>query len=177
VIWLPGFIFESAEASDCMYRADWVIMFAPLLVVAIIGIYTRRYVKSVADFMAGGRNAGRYLMCTARSGMGGAVTFVAANEYFPKSGFVLGWWGQLWGLVGLLTAIYGFVSYRFRQTRAMTLAQFFEMRYSRRFRLFLRRIGICRRVDQLRRYSGCRREILRYLPATPAYRADFLTHG
>jgi len=124
-----------------MRPLDWIIMFAPLLVVAIIGIYTRRYVKSVADFMAGGRNAGRYLLCTARSGMGGAVTFVAGYEAFPKAGFVLSWWGQMGVLVGLITGIYGFVSYRYRQTRALTLAQFFEMRYSRPFRLFCGILG------------------------------------
>ena len=37
----------------------------------------------------------------------------------------------------LIIALSGFVSYRFRQTRAMTIAEFLEIRYSRRFRIFM----------------------------------------
>jgi Na+/proline symporter len=36
----------------------------------------------------------------------------------------------------ILIALSGWVVYRFRQTRALTMAQFFEIRYSRRFRVF-----------------------------------------
>lgn len=116
-------------------------MCLPLVFVAAIGFYTRRYVRSVADFMAGGRCAGRYLMCTARSGMGGAVTFVAGYQVFLRSGFILRWWGYMSDIVALIVIITGFVIYRYRQTRAMTLAQFFEMRYSRKFRLFCGGLG------------------------------------
>jgi len=38
--------------------------------------------------------------------------------------------------VGLFISLTGFVIFRFRQTRALTLAQFFEMRYSRAFRFY-----------------------------------------
>jgi len=40
-----------------------------------------------------------------------------------------------WPLVFIL-AMSGWVLYRYRQTRALTMAQFLEMRYSRRFRVF-----------------------------------------
>jgi len=54
----------------------------------------------------------------------------------PKAGFTTMWWGMLGFPVGVLMTISGFVVYRYRETRALTLAQFFEMRYSRRFRIF-----------------------------------------
>src|SRR5690606_23624455 len=47
------------------------------------------------------------------------------------------WWSQLAAPVGLLIALFGFVVYRFRETRALTMAQCFGVRYSRRLRVFL----------------------------------------
>ena len=120
-----------------MQLIDWVLVAFPLLVVVFAGLYARRYLKSVADFMAGGRNAGRYLLCTAKSEMGaGAVAYVSFFEIFEHSGFAMRWWVQLSLPVRLIVAISGFVIYRYRQTRALTLSQIFEMRYSRNFRLF-----------------------------------------
>ncbi len=54
-----------------------------------------------------------------------------------KAGFTFAWWSLLPAPVMLLVATTGFVLYRYRETRALTVAQFFEMRYSRRFRLFM----------------------------------------
>jgi SSS family solute:Na+ symporter len=39
-------------------------------------------------------------------------------------------------MVTLLLAASGFIAFRFRETRALTLAQFYEMRYTRRVRIF-----------------------------------------
>ena len=108
-----------------------------VLLVLSFGAYTRRLMKSVADFVAGGRLAGPYLLAVARGEMqAGAVVFVAAFEVVTKSGFTLQWWGAISTPFVIVVAISGFVVYRFRETRALTLAQFFEMRYSHRFRLF-----------------------------------------
>ncbi len=125
-----------------MHWIDWLVMALPVALIAGIALYTRRYVRSVADFMAGGRNAGRYLLSTARSEMNaGAALFVASFEQFSKAGFTIAWWSQILVPVGLLVAVSGFVIYRYRQTRALTLAQFLEMRYSRDFRLFAGSLG------------------------------------
>jgi SSS family solute:Na+ symporter len=98
--------------------------------------------KGVADFLSGGRMAGRYLLAVAKGEQGvGAVVFVALFEVISKSGFVLTWWGWLSVPVALIVGISGWVIYRFRETRALTLAQFFEIRYSKPFRIFTGFLG------------------------------------
>ena len=125
-----------------MRLIDWLLMTIPVLIILGVALHTRKYVRSVADFMAGGRAAGRYLLCTARSEQGaGAVMFVGLFEVFARAGFTTNWWQQITVPVGLVISITGFVYYRYRQTRALTLAQFLEMRYSRRFRIFTGALG------------------------------------
>ncbi len=120
-----------------MKPLDWILVFGSLLVVLVVGLYTQQYMKSVADFLSAGRVARRYLLAVAKDEMtAGAVMFVAAWEVTSHSGFTLGWWGNLSGPITLVIAIAGFVVYRYRETRAMTLGQFFEIRYSKKFRLF-----------------------------------------
>ena len=116
---------------------DWAVVAVPLLLVAGIAIWTQRYARSVADFMSASRCAGRYLICNARGEAGyGAITAVAMFEMIFVAGFVMAWWQNLQAPVGLFIALSGYVIYRYRETRAMTLAQFFEIRYSRGFRIF-----------------------------------------
>jgi SSS family solute:Na+ symporter len=125
-----------------MHLIDWLLILVPIVTVSAVGLVVRRYVRSVADFMAGGRLAGRYLLCTARSEMtAGAALFVASFEQFSRAGFTIQWWNKIMVPVALIVAVSGFVVYRYRQTRALTLAQFFEMRYSRGFRLFAGMVG------------------------------------
>jgi SSS family solute:Na+ symporter len=98
--------------------------------------------RSVADFMSGGRVAGRYLLAVSKGEMSaGAVVFAAVFEVIYRAGFTWTWWQWINVPVGLLIATTGFVVYRYRETRAMTLAQFFEIRYSKRFRIFTGFLG------------------------------------
>ncbi len=125
-----------------MSLLDWIATVVPLLLVLGMGFYSQRYVKSVADFLSANRSAGRYLLCIAGGELqAGAVVFVAAFESFSRGGFSVGWWWMLNVPVTLILSITGFVSYRYRETRAMTLAQFFEIRYNKAFRVFTGIVG------------------------------------
>lgn len=125
-----------------MTKLDWLFLSVPLIIVAFGAYFTHRHMKSVADFLTGGRLAGRYMLTVAKGEMAaGAVVFVALFEKIGQAGFTISWWQWLQMPVMLLVAISGFVVYRYRETRAMTLAQFLELRYSRNFRLFAGLLG------------------------------------
>ncbi|MCB2201024.1 sodium:solute symporter [bacterium] len=116
---------------------DWTLV-ALLLAFMIISVTaSKSLMKSVSDFLAAGRSAGRYIMSVSAGVAGlGAITIVGNLEMNLVAGFSMAWWGMTMGVVILILKVSGWVIYRFRQTRALTLAQFFEMRYSRSFRIF-----------------------------------------
>jgi len=125
-----------------MQLLDWIIIVGSLALVLGFGIYTQRYMRSVADFLSAGRMARRYLLAVGKSEMGaGAVIYVAVFEGIAGGGFTNLWWGLILGPLGMAVSIMGFVAYRYRETRAMTLGQFFEIRYSKGFRLFMGFLG------------------------------------
>lgn len=116
---------------------DWLIV-AVCLGVLFFGVnLSKKLVRSVADFLSAGRTAGRY-MITVSQGMAaiGAITIVGQWEMNYVAGFALRWWEFIMAVVLLAITVSGWVIYRFRQTRALTIAQFLEMRYSKNFRIF-----------------------------------------
>jgi solute:Na+ symporter, SSS family len=116
---------------------DWSIVAVPALVVLWFAIRTRRHMRGVPDFLAADRGAGRYLLANASGESGiGAITLVALFEMYYRSGFVMGWWNCLGLMASAVIMLTGYCLYRYRETRALTLAQFFEIRYSRRFRIY-----------------------------------------
>ncbi len=121
---------------------DWAILAAFLAVVIGSAWYTRRLVRSVSDFLAGSRLAGRYLLTIAgQMGALGAVSIVAQWEASYHSGWGGTFWAVILAPIWIIITLSGWVVYRFRETRALTLAQFFETRYSRRFRVFAGLLG------------------------------------
>ncbi len=116
---------------------DWIIVVVSMGFLIGVVRLSKRYMRSVADFLSAGRTAGRYMISMSQ-GMSalGSITIVGMWEMNYVAGFSLRWWEFTMGVVLLLITVSGWVLYRFRQTRALTMAQFFEIRYSRRFRIF-----------------------------------------
>lgn len=121
-----------------MHAIDWALVIVPIAAVLAVAIYTQRFVKSVADFLAGGRCAGRYLLANALGEAdAGLANTMSKFEIILVSGFVVTFWEKLSTPILLLVSITGWVVYRLRETRALTMAQFLEARYSRTFRLYM----------------------------------------
>ncbi|MBN1155050.1 sodium:solute symporter [candidate division KSB1 bacterium] len=116
---------------------DWLIVLVMFAFMVWGVIFSKRFMRSVSDFLAAGRSAGRYIISVAMGmAMLGAISIVGEFQVFYKSGFCMKWWELTMALAILVVTVSGWIVYRFRQTRALTMAQFFEMRYSRSFRVF-----------------------------------------
>lgn len=124
----------------CLTKLDLAIIAVPFVIVTVFSLYLRRYMRSVADFLAASRTAGRYLICTASAETGAAFA-VASMEVTAKTGFSLNLWGMFNAMTTLFMILTGYVLYRFRETRALTFHQFLEVRYSRGFRVFAGLLG------------------------------------
>jgi len=120
-----------------LHALDFAIIVVILAIVAGYAFYAQRFTRSVADFLSANRCAGRYLLTVAAGASGmGAISIVAMWEQFYQAGFTAQFWGQMLAPLGLVMALTGWIIYRYRETRAMTLAQLMEVRYSRKFRVF-----------------------------------------
>ena len=116
---------------------DWAIVIGVVAAMAFGVMSSRRYMRSVVDFLVAGRTAGRYLLAVSQGVAAlGAISIVGFLEQNYVAGFPLTWWGLTTAFVVLIITVSGFVHYRFRQTRCLTLPEFLERRYSRNFRIF-----------------------------------------
>lgn len=120
-----------------MSSLDWTIVLGVLLFAILVAIYGRLLVKSVSGYLVAERSAGRYLLVISNGMAGmGAITIVAQFEMFFDAGLTANWWMLLTIPVTLIITVSGWVYYRFRQTRAMTLGEFLGNRYSQKLRIF-----------------------------------------
>ena len=116
---------------------DWLIVVVVIGALFLVAALSKRLVRSVVDYLSAGRSVGRYML-TVSHGMAyvGAITIIGQWEANYIAGFTLRWWEFTMALVLLVVAVSGWVVYRFRQTRALTIAQFLEARYNKKFRIF-----------------------------------------
>lgn len=116
---------------------DWGIVLALFILMVGMVFLSKSLLKSVTDFLATGRTGGRYIISMFHGTAAlGAITVVGALEQNYAAGFNSRWWEMMTTIILVGMSVTGWVVYRYRQTRAMTMAQFFEMRYSRGFRIF-----------------------------------------
>lgn len=120
-----------------MNSLDWIILGVCIGSLTWFSLRTVRYMRGVADFLSANRSAGRFLL-TMASGMSGlgAISMVGLFEMYYAAGFPPAWWTLMFIPAGIAVTLTGWMIYRYRETRCMTLAQFFEVRYSKRFRIY-----------------------------------------
>ncbi|MBQ8755559.1 MAG: sodium:panthothenate symporter [Lentisphaeria bacterium] len=120
-----------------MSLIDWLIVASAISLVLYMAVHSRRYIRDVADFLSAGRVCGRYVISVADTATAlSVISIVAYVEVQYRTGFALAFWNNLLLPVLIIMGLTGYCTYRFRETRALSMGQFLEMRYSRSFRIF-----------------------------------------
>lgn len=115
---------------------SWVIVLVPVVYIIGMAAYSRRYVRDMTDYLAAGRVAGRYVMSVGDLAAGlSVISLVAFVEQNYQTGLAIGFWGSITAPIWLWISLTGYCVYRFRETRCLSIGQFLEVRYSRRFRI------------------------------------------
>ena len=116
---------------------NWLIVILPFSCVLYMAFHVRKYIRSVPDFLAGGRICGRYLLSVGSMEAGlSVIALVSYIEVHYRTGFSYGFWSGFMGPISLVLSLTGFMTYRLRETKALSMGQLLEMHYSRSFRLF-----------------------------------------
>ena len=137
ILWWYGFI-SGRFIIYTLSWIDWGIVLLLLVVTTGLAWHTRCYMRSVADFLAANRCAGRYLLTVSQGVTSvGLITAIGFFQLYYEAGFTAVWWSIISLPVTTIIYLSGWVLYRYRQTRVLTLSQFFEIRYSRNFRVFM----------------------------------------
>ncbi len=125
-----------------MTLLDWIIISLFFACLGSIAWVTKRMTTSVAGFLSSERLAGRYLLTVSQSmAFLAAIGVIGSFESLYRNGLGGHWWGMMYAPIGAVIALTGFVIYRYRETRVLTMAQFIEARYSRRLRIFTGSLG------------------------------------
>ena len=116
---------------------DWIIVIVPMAFVIGLAFHAKRYSRNAVDYLAAGRVARRYVISVGDLAAGlSVITLVAGAEQYYQTGFGIGFWGNIIAPIGLVLSLFGFCTYRWRETRSLSKGQFIENRYgSKTFRV------------------------------------------
>jgi len=115
---------------------DWCIVIGYLVVVVGIGVYIRRYVADVTDFMVAGRGLKTFLAIATMIGTElGLVTVMFSAQKGFTGGFAAFHIALASAIVTLVVGLSGFIVVPLRRMKVMTIPEFYERRFGRGVRI------------------------------------------
>ncbi len=116
---------------------DWIIVVTYLAATLAMGLYGRKFVGGISDFLVAGRELGTYLaVATLAATEIGTITFMYYAELGYKTGYASFVNGLIAGLVMIFIGRTGFIVKRLRAMQLMTVPEFFQVKFSRNLRVF-----------------------------------------
>ncbi len=115
---------------------DWAIIVFYLAATLAAGLYGKRFISGLSEFLVAGRELGTFIgIATLAATEIGTITFMYYAELGYKTGFSSFVNGLIAGAVMIFIGRTGFVVKRLRALRLMTIPEYFEIKYSRRLRV------------------------------------------
>lgn len=119
-----------------LYGIDWVIVGLYLAIVIGIGVFVKRYVTGLDNYLAAGKSLGIGLSIATMIGTELGLVTIA---YGSQRGFLGGFAGIHTPLIAMLMCVVigltGFIVYRLRKAGIITLPEFYQQRYGRKTRI------------------------------------------
>lgn len=128
--------YNSLGITSNFSAIDWAIVIGYLIFVVSVGVYIRRYIASVSDFMVAGRGLKTCLAVATMIGTElGLITVVYAAQKGFTGGFAAFHIAFMAALATLIVGLSGFIVVPLRRLNVMTIPEFYEKRYGRNVRI------------------------------------------
>ena len=115
---------------------DWVIVATYPLISVAVGLYVRKLVKNMKDFVTAGQGLGVWLGIASMTGTEiGLVTVMYSAQKGFTGGFAAFHIALVAGIVTFVVGATGFIVYPLRQMRVLTIPEFYERRFDRKSRV------------------------------------------
>jgi len=117
-------------------RLDWCIVIGYLLVIVAVGVYIRRYISNVTDFIVAGRGLKTFLAVATMIGTElGLVTVMYSAQKGFTGGFAAFHIALAAAIVTAVVGLTGFIVVPLRRMKVMTIPEFYEKRFGRNVRI------------------------------------------
>jgi len=115
---------------------DWIIVMVYICIPLVIGIAVRKYIGQLSDFLVAGRSLRLFLAIATLTGTELGLVTVMYNaelgfKYGPSALHV----ALIEGCCVLAVGLTGFIVYKLRKLRVMTIPEFYEMKFGKRVRV------------------------------------------
>jgi len=115
---------------------DWIIVMVYICIPVVIGVAVRKYIRQLSDFIVAGRSLRLFIAIASLTGTElGLVTVMYNSELGFKHGFSAFHVGIIETVCILAIGLTGFIVYKLRQLRVMTIPEFYEKRFGRNVRI------------------------------------------
>ncbi|MHC4594411.1 MAG: sodium:solute symporter family protein [Planctomycetota bacterium] len=115
---------------------DWCIVAGYLIIIVAIGVYIKRYISDVTDFIVAGRGLKTFLGTATMVGTElGLVTVIYSAQKGFTGGFAAFHIALASAIIAVIIALTGLIVVPLRRMKVMTIPEFYERRFGRGVRI------------------------------------------